>query len=271
MTFTEKLGSNQRDFAEAALLRTICENPAQTVGEIWDSLESDGDAEFMFEIFKKMSVGRLVTAAAAFASGEQGAQEEEQEEEPAASGPDKKKKKKRSKKKSRAKPSTEVEVDDDEFEDDDEEWEEEELDDDDDDEEDGEDDESDDDDDEDPEPKPKGKKKGKKGKKGKKDKKSKSSKKKKSKSSKKDKDEGHLPGLSSPDGKKKYQSAIVKYLKSVKAYDEPSGKRSTECRDDIGGSAKQFRENINEMFSAERVLAEGKARGMKYFLPKKKK
>lgn len=256
MSFTEKLGNNQRDFAEAALLRTICENPAQTVGEIWESLEADGDAEFMFEIFKKMSVGRLVTAAASFASGEQDAQEEA----PAASAPEKKK----NKKKSRAKPSTEVEVDDDEFEDDDEEWEEEELDDDDDD------DEDDDDEEEEDEPEPKSKKKGKKGKKGKKDKKSKSSKKKKSKSSKKDKDEGHLPGLSSPDGKKKYQSAIVKYLKSVKAYGEPSGKRSTECREVIGGSAKQFRENINEMFEAERVQAEGKARGMKYFLPKKK-
>lgn len=240
MSFTEKLGTNQRNFAEEALLRTICEDPSQTIGEIWESLESDADSEFMWDLFKKLSVGRLVTAAVRFAEAARASKPEA----PTASAPE-------------PEPDdseVEEDVEDDEFDDDefdDDEFDDEEVE--------EEDDEFDDDEEEEDPPKRQ-----RKSKKTSKTKSSKPKAKAKAKSSKKK--DGYISGISTPDGKKKYQASIIKFLKQQKARSEEKGKRSTEIREVVGGNPKQFRDNINEMIEAGSVEFAGQARGMKYFL-----
>lgn len=228
MSFSEHLKQNQMKHAETALLQTIFQDPNQSIGDIWEALESDDDGEVMWEMFKAFTIGKLVTAGVTFAEvdrrkkktgafapkpqDEDEAEEEEDEEE--------------------------VDFEDeeeDEFEDDEEEDEEDEGD------------EEDEEEEEEEEPK-----------------KPQSRKKKKASSSKKK--EPKALDLSSPESQKAYRHAVIKCLKTNKARDEDTGMKSTEIRQQVNGDAKQFRDAINELIEAERVSFGGKARGMKYWL-----
>lgn len=257
MSFQDKLKENQMKHAETALLQTIFQDPGQTIGDIWEALEADTESEAMWEMYKKLPIGKLVTAAASFVGGIK-------TEEPASSASTKGKVKPKPAPKQEEEDEDEFEDDDSDSEDDEEEDEDEFEDDDDDDDdedefedeeedeedEDAEDEEEDDEEEEEVAKKPKSKKKGKA--------KASSSKSKKSSSSELD--------LSSPESQKAYRHAIVKCLKSNKARDEDTAMRSTPIREQIGGDAKQFREQINELIEAERVAFSGKARGTKYWL-----
>ena len=63
--FLSSLRDNQVAQAKEALMKTVCENPENTLGSIIEALENDTDGEYiMFEIFKGLTVEELVRAAA---------------------------------------------------------------------------------------------------------------------------------------------------------------------------------------------------------------
>lgn len=243
--FLERLEENQRAKAKAALLQTICENPQQTIGAIFDALDSDDTGDYiMLDLFKRMTIEELIIETANAISG----------------------------KKTPASASNtptfvddiyddeEDEEDDDEYEDDDDD---EVIEVDDDDEYEDEDDEvieiddDDDEDDEEPAPKKKKSKKGKKGSKGKKGKKG--SKGKKGKKGKKEKTSSE--GADGPKTLGAYKKAILKQLR--KASEPMSAQNLKEA---IGGDDELFVPAKNELVDADEIASEGKARGTKYFI-----
>lgn len=246
MSFQDKLKSNQMKHAETALLQTIFQDPEQTIGDIWEALEADTESEAMWEMYKSLSIGKLVVSAAQFVAKAKPDAE-------ASEDPPPKQAKKSKPPKDEDEDEDEFEDDDDtEFEDDDDDDDDEFEDEDDDEEEEDdleEDDEEEDDDEEEEEE----------------TKKPKSKKKDKAAPSKKKKKESAID-LSSPEAQKAYRHAIIKCLKSHKARDEDTAMRSTPIREEIGGDAKQFRDQINELIEAERITFSGKARGTKYWL-----
>jgi hypothetical protein len=63
--FLSSLRDNQVAQAKEALMKTVCDNPENTLGSIIEALENDTDGEYiMFEIFKGLTVEELVRAAA---------------------------------------------------------------------------------------------------------------------------------------------------------------------------------------------------------------
>ena len=244
MSFSEKLKKNQMKSAENTLLQTILEDPNQTIGDVWTSLEDDDESEILWEMFKNMSIGQLVIAGARFAAAEEAAKQ------PAAE----------------SLPADEDEFDDDEDveyeeegddedeDEDEDEEEDEEGDDEDEEEEDEEGDDEDEDEEEDEEEEtPKTRKSKKKKKAGK-------------TSKKKGKDSGDSIDLSTPEAQKTYQGTIVKCLKKNKARNEKKGMAAQDIRKVVGGNPKQLRDHLNLLIGESRIAYGGKARGMKYWL-----
>ena len=63
--FLSSLRDNQVAQAKEALMKTVCENPGNSMGSIFEALENDADGEYiMLEIFKSLTVEELVQAAA---------------------------------------------------------------------------------------------------------------------------------------------------------------------------------------------------------------
>lgn len=63
--FLSSLRDNQVAQAKEALMKTVCENPGNSLGSIFEALENDADGEYiMLEIFKGLTVEDLVHAAA---------------------------------------------------------------------------------------------------------------------------------------------------------------------------------------------------------------
>jgi len=63
--FLERLEENQRVQAKAALIKTICENPQQTIGAVYDALDADDSGDYiMLDLFKRMTIEELVIATA---------------------------------------------------------------------------------------------------------------------------------------------------------------------------------------------------------------
>lgn len=73
MSFSEKLKENQMKHAETALLQTVFQDPTQSIGDIWEALESDAEGEIMWDMFRKLTIGTLVTAGVVFAEKSKGA------------------------------------------------------------------------------------------------------------------------------------------------------------------------------------------------------
>jgi len=261
MSFADELADNTKQAMVSALLRTVVSDPNRTIGEIQTALENEVKAPYMPALFKDVTVGQLVQATAiriremgtkpvgegssvpqpSSAAPPPGAQasggkrddsEEEDDEEEREEGEQEKerpKKKPKSKKSGRKKsPPTAKQLQEESGPEDDLEDEE--------------------------EPKKK-KKKGK----GKKD---------KNKGSKGSSDGEERLSLVDPNDQKAYQSAIVKLLRKSKCESFESGMSSTEIRKELGGSPKQFRDNIDACVIAERVHKDGQARGVRYFIGK---
>ena len=253
MSFTDNLKDNQMKMAQNALLQTIFQDPNQALGDIYDALEDDADNEFIFEMFRKMTVGQLVVAGATFADIEHEKQARTPPA-PVASG--------KSKPEPAKKTQEDDEEDDDEFEDeddvdfeDDEEDDDEEEEDDDEDEFDDEEEEDDEEEDEDDEEeqeeeKPKARK----------------SKKQKTPKSSKGKDKVEALDLSTPEAQKTYQGTIVKCLKKNKSRKKKSGMSAQNIRKDVGGTPKQVRDHLNTLIEEGRVAYGGQARGTRYWL-----
>jgi hypothetical protein len=72
--------------------------------------------------------------------------------------------------------------------------------------------------------------------------------------------------ITTPDGRKAYESAILKALKNGPHVDKKSGISSQNLRKIVGGAAPQAREILNELIAAGRVKYTGVARGTKYYL-----
>ncbi len=248
MSFSEQLKKNQMKFAENALLQTIFEDPNQTIGDIWTSLEDDDEGEILYELFKKMTIGQLVIAGARFAEAENATKQQP---------PNKK-------------PESEEEEDEDEFDDEEEvEYEEDDEEEDDDDDDSEEDDEDEDDEEEgDEEEEDENGEENEEDEEEEKPKKRKSKKKKKpaKSSKKKGKKDSEAIDLSTPEAQKTYQGTIVKCLKQNKARSEEKGMSAQALRKDVGGNPKQLRDNLNLLIGEGRIAYGGKARGMKYWL-----
>lgn len=239
--FLERLEENQRAKAKAALLQTICENPQQTIGAIFDALDADDTGDYiMLDLFKRMTIEELIIQTANAISGVQT---------PASAS-------------SMSTMDLYNQLDDeDDDEDDDDEYEDDDDDDviEDDDEYEDEDDEVIEDDEDDDEPPAPKKKKGKKGN-GKKGSKGKKGKKGKGKGKgKKDKTSNEVA-----DGPKTlgaYKKALLKQLRKA---DEPMS--AQKLKEAIGGDDELFVPAKSELIDAEEIDSEGKARGTKYFI-----
>jgi hypothetical protein len=81
-------------------------------------------------------------------------------------------------------------------------------------------------------------------------------------------EEGDAPSvnLTTPEGRKAYEAAILKALKAGKHVDKKTGISSQNLRKIVGGEAPQAREILNELIDNGRVSFTGKARGTRYYL-----
>ncbi len=230
--FLSSLRDNQVAQAKEALMKTVCENPENTMGAIFEALENDADGEYiMLEIFKSLTVEELVKAAAPHVLKGWGKVKAEGVYIPYDGDEN----------------DLEDADEDDDLEDDDE----------------FDDDGSLEDDDE---PEPSVSRKSNKKKTGKKKTKAKAP-----SSKKKSPPKAEAKSNPSGVGDAAYQKLILKCMSEHKAKSAETAMSGKDIRDEIGGSDIEFRAAMSALRERERADVTGQARGTKYFrLPKKK-